>query len=76
MSSGPRTAEGAIICGAGVALYSGYMDGPGGGKTSARLGAYWGTGVSGHWPLLGSLRTRRLALLTDRLGWRGGLFLE
>ena len=32
--------------------------------------------VSGRWPLLGSLRTRRLAILMDRLGWRGGLFLE
>ena len=52
------------------------MEGPGERKTSARLGAYWGTGVSGRWPLLGSLRTRRLAILTDRLGWRGGLFLE
>ena len=76
MSSGPRTAEGAIICGAGAAPYGWYMGGPGGRKTSARLGAYWGTSVSGRWPLLGSLRTRRLAILMDRLSWRGGLFLE
>ena len=76
MSSGPRTTEGAIIYGAGAAPYDGYMDGPGGGKPSARLGAYWGTGVSGRWSLLGSLRTERLAILTDRLGRRGCLFLE
>ena len=76
MSSGPRTVEGEIIFCAGATLYNGYMDGPGGGKTSSRLDAYWGTGVSGRWPLLGSLRTRSLAILTDRLGWRGGLFLE
>ena len=68
MSSDPRKAEGAIICGAGAAQYSGYMDGPGGGKTSAQLGGYWGTGVSGRWPLLGSLLTRRLTILTDRMG--------
>ena len=72
----PRAAEGAIICDAGAAPYGGYMDGPGRGKTSAWLGTYWGIGVSGRWPLLGSLHTRRLAILTDRLGWRGGLFLE
>ena len=76
MSSGPRAEEGAIICGAGAASYGGYRDGPCGGKTSARLYAYWGTGVSGRWPLLGSLRTRRLAILTNWLGWRGGIFLE
>ena len=76
MSSGPRTTEGAIICGAGASPYGGYMDDLGGGKTSARLGAYWGTGVSGRWPLLGSLRIRRLAILKDQLGWPGGLFLE
>ena len=76
MSSGPRIVEGEIICGAGAAPYGWYMGGPGRGKTSARLGAYWGTGVSRHWPLLGSLRTRRLAILMDRLGWRGGIFLE
>ena len=52
------------------------MDGPGRGKTYARLGTYWGTGVSGRWPLLGSLRIQRLAILTDRLGWQRGLFLE
>ena len=68
MSSGPRTAEGAIICGAGAAPYGRYMDGPGGGKPSARLGAYWGAGVRSRWSLLGSLRTRCLAILTDRLG--------
>ena len=76
MSSGPRTTEGEIICCAGAAPYGWYMGGPDGGKTSARLGPYWGTGISGRWPLLGSLRTRRLAILIDRLGWRGDLFLE
>ena len=76
MSSGPRTAEGEIICGVGAAPYDRYMGGPGEGKPSARLSAYWGAGVRGHWSLLGSLRTRRLAILTDRLGRRGGLFLE
>ena len=76
MSSGPRAAEGAIICSAGETLYSWYMDGPSEGKPSGRLGAYWGAGVRGHWFLLSSLRTRRLAILTDRLGRRGGLFLK
>ena len=57
MSSVPHTAEGAIICGAGAAPYDGYMDGLGGGKPSARLGAYWGAGVRGRWSLLGSLCT-------------------
>ena len=76
MSSGPHAAEGAIIRGAGAAPYSWYMDGSGGGKPSARLGAYWGAGVRGRWSLLSSLRTRRLAILMDRLGRRGGLFLE
>ena len=52
------------------------MDGPGGGKPSAWLGAYWGAGVRGRWSPLNSLRTRHLARLMDRLGWRGGLFLE
>ena len=74
MSSGPRAAEGVIICGTGAAPYGGCMDGPGGGKTSARSGAYWGTGVSGRWPLLGSLRTRRLMILTDRLGSKVAFF--
>ena len=68
MSSGSHVAEGVIICCTGATPYGGCMDGPGGGKTSARLGAYWGTGVSGRWPLLGSLRTRRLAILMDQLG--------
>ena len=76
MSSSPRTAEGAIICGVGVAPYDRYMGGPGGGKPYARLGAYWGAGVRGCWSLLGSLSTRRLAILIDRLGRQGGLFLE
>ena len=76
MSSGPRAAEGAIICGEGAAPYGWYMDRPGGGKPSARLGSYWRAGLRGRWFLLSSLRTRRLAILTDRLGWRGGLFLE
>ena len=76
MSSGPRTVEGAIIYGVGAASYDGYMDGPGGGKPFARFGAYWGACVRGRWSLLGSLRTRRLAILTNRLGRRGGLFLE
>ena len=48
MSSGPRAAEGVIICGTGAAPYGGYINCPGGGKTSARLGAYWGIGVSGR----------------------------
>ena len=76
MSSGPRATEGVIIYGTGAALYCGCMDGPGEGKISAQLGAYWGIGVIGRWPLLGSLYTRRLAILTDRLGWRGSLFLK
>ena len=47
------------------------------GKPPARSGTYWGAGVGGHWSLLGSLRTRRLATLMDRLrpfsrvGFRG-----
>ena len=32
--------------------------------------------MGGRWSLLGSLRTRRLATLMDRLNRRGGLFLE
>ena len=52
------------------------MDGTGGGKPLARSGTYWGAGVEGRWSLLGSLRTRRLAMLMDRLDRRGGLFLE
>ena len=52
------------------------MDGTSGGKSPARSGTYWGTGVGGHWSLLGSLRTRRLATLMDLLDRRGSLFLE
>ena len=58
MSCGPRTAEGAIICGVGAAPYGRYMDGTGGGKPPARSGTYWGAGVGGRWSLPGSLRTR------------------
>ena len=49
------------------------MDGIGEGKPLARSGTYWGAGVGGCWSLLGSLRTRRLAMLMDL---RGDLFLE
>ena len=52
------------------------MDSTGGGKPLTRSGTYWGAGVGGRWSLLGSLRTRRLVTLMDRLGRRGGLFLE
>ena len=52
------------------------MDGTSGGRPPARSGTYWGAGVGGRWPLLGSLHTRCLATLMDRLGGRGGLFLE
>ena len=52
------------------------MDGTGGGKPPVRLGTYWGAGVQGRWSLLGSLSTRRLVMLMDRSGRRGGLFLE
>ena len=76
MSCGPRTAEGAIIRGVGVAPYGGCMDGTGGGKPPARLVTYWGASVGGRWSLLGSLRIQRLATLMDRLDRRGGLFLE
>ena len=75
-SWGPRITEEAIIYPVGAAPYGGKLDGTGGGKPPARLGTYWGAGVRGRWSLLGSLRTRRLATLVDRLGWRGGLFLE
>ena len=76
MSCGPRTAEGAIICSVGATSKGGYMDGTSGGKPPARSGTYRGAGVGGRWSLLGSIRTRRLATLMDRLDWRGGLFLE
>ena len=52
------------------------MDGTGRGKPPARSGTYWGAGVGGRWSLLGSLYSRRLGILTDRLDRRGGLFLE
>ena len=32
--------------------------------------------MGGRWSLLGSLRFRRFATLTDRLDWRGDSFLE
>ena len=46
------------------------------GRSLVWSGTYWWAGVGGRWSLLGSLRTRRLATLTDRLDRRGGLFLE
>ena len=52
------------------------MDGTGEGKPPARSGTYWGVGVGGRWSLLGSLCTRRLTMLMDRLDRVGGLCLE
>ena len=52
------------------------MDGTSGGKPPARSGTYWGAGVGGHWSLLGSFCTRRLATLMDRLDRRGAFFLD
>ena len=76
MSCGPRTAEAKIVCGAGAAPKGRYMVGIGRGKSPFVSGAYWQAGVGGRWSLLGSLRTRCLETLTDRLDRRGGLFLE
>ena len=46
------------------------------GRSLVRLGKYWWAGVGGRWSLLGSLRSRRLTTLTNRLDRRGDLFLE
>ena len=52
------------------------MDGNGWRRPRVGSGAYCQAAMGGHWPLLGSLRTRYLVTLTDRLGLRDGLFLE
>ena len=46
------------------------------GRTSVGSGTYCWAGMGGRWSLLGSLRIRCLATLTDRLDRRGGRFLK
>ena len=62
--------------GGGGGLKGGYMVDTGRGRSLVRLGKYWWAGVGGCWSLLGSLRSRRLTTLTNRLDRRGDLFLE
>ena len=52
------------------------MDGNGWGRPPVGSGSYYRAAMGGRWPLLGSLRVRYLATLTERLGRRDGLFLE
>ena len=64
------------MCGAVATPKGGYMDGTGGAMPLGRLGTYSCDGSNWRWSLLASLRTRRCAVLTDRLGQQGGLFLD
>ena len=64
------------MCGAVATPKGGYMDGTGGATPPGRLGTYSCDGSNWRRSLLASLRTRRCVELTDRLGQRGGLFLD
>ena len=76
MCCGPRRAEEKNMCGAVETLKGGYMDGTGWVTPLGRSGSYSRAGSDWRQSLLASLCTRRCAVLMDRLGRRGGLFLD
>ena len=76
MSSGPRTVVGVGMYGAGAAPKVGYTKGSDGATPLCHVGIFSGACFVCHNSLLNSLLTWRGIPLTDRLEWRGGLFLD
>ena len=76
MSSGPQTAVGAGIYGAGAAPKVGYPNGSDGAAPPCHTSMFSGACFDYCLSLLNSLHTRRGMPLTDRLERLGGLFLD
>ena len=76
MSSSPWTVVDVSMCGAGSASKVGYMNGSGGATPLCHMGTFSGACSDCRCYLLISLHTQRCMLLTGRLEWRGGLFLD
>ena len=75
MSLGLQTVIDVSMCGASAAPKVGYMNGSGGATPPCHVGTFSGACSDFHRSLLISLRTQRCMPLTERLEWRGGLFL-
>ena len=76
MSSGPRAVVGAGIYWAGAAPKVGYTNESDGATPLCHMGIFLGVFTDCRLSLLNYLRSRQGMPLTDRLEWRGGLFLD
>ena len=76
MSLGPRTVVDVSMCGAGVALKVGYMNGSGGTTPLSHMVTFLGAWSECRHSLLISLRTWRWMPLTEQLERHGGFFVD